>query len=261
MEAPYRVAGDVHVLPSSQAAPGFGVLPVNAYLIRDARPVLIDTGLATEREEFLGTLWSQVEPDQLAWVFLTHDDRDHAGSLRQVLEAAPQARLVVNYMALGKLMEEWSPPLDRVVVVNAGERFSTGARDLVVLQPPLYDSPGTLGLYDSDADVAFTVDAFGTYLPELVHELDQVSDEDLRNGLADFNRVNHPWVSLVDQTKFEQALSELGRMDPTFVLSSHGVLARGRTSELLQAMIEVSAMDPLVPPDQAAFESLKEEMG
>ncbi len=132
----------------------------------------------------------------------------------------------MNYVALAKLSEEWSLPLDRVTVVNPGQRFSTGARELVVLRPPVYDSPGTVGLYDADADVAFTADAFGTYLPELVHDLSEVSEAGLRSGFVDFNRLNHPWVALVDQTE----------------------------------MIRISTMEPFEAPDQMKFESLRDDM-
>lgn len=260
MESPYRAAGDIHVLPSSEAAPGFGVLPVNAFLIRDDRPVLVDTGLATEGDEFLATLWSLVEPDQLAWIFLTHDDRDHAGNLLRVLDGAPQAGLVMNYVALAKLQEEWSLPVDRVTVVNPGQRFDTGARRLTVLRPPVFDSPGTVGLYDPDTDVAITVDAFGAYLPNLVHDLSEVSDADLRSGFADFNRLNHAWLSLMEPPAMDRALSELRRLDPGLLLSSHGVLAHGRTTALMQAMIEVCTMEPFVAPDQTTFEELRDEM-
>ena len=261
MESPYGAAGDIHVLPSSEPAPGFGVLPVNAYLIDDDLPVLVDTGLALERDDFLDTLWSMVEPEQLAWVFLTHDDRDHAGNLLQILDAAPQAGLVMNYVALTKLSEEWSLPLDRVRVVNPGQRFDTGARRLLVLRPPVFDSPGTVGLYDGDADAVITADAFGTYLPDLVHDLSEVSDTDLRSGLAEFNRANHPWLSLLEQPRFEQELAEMHRLEPRALLSSHGVLAEGRTRMLLDAMVRLCTIDPFEAPDQATFEALKEDMG
>jgi flavorubredoxin len=233
---------------------------VNAFLIADERPVLVDTGLATESDDFLATLWSLVEPEELAWVFLTHDDRDHAGNLLRVLDAAPEARLVMNYVALSKLQEEWSLPLDRVTVLNPGQSFDTGARRLAVLRPPVFDSPGTLGLYDPSTGVAITADAFGTYLPELVRDLRDVSDADLRSGFADFNRLNHPWVSLVEPPILQHSLSELLRFDPRLLLSSHGVLSHGRTETLVRAMVEVCTMDPLVAPDQAAFEGLREEM-
>lgn len=261
MEPPYPAAGDIHVLPSSQEAPGFGVLPVNAFLIADDRPVLVDTGLPTEGDDFMDVLWSKVEPERLAWVFLTHDDRDHAGNLLRVIEEAPQAGLVMNYVTLSKLSEEWSLPLDRVTVVNPGQRFHTGARQLMVLRPPIYDSPGTIGFYDPGTGVACTADAFGAYLPELVHELSEVSDDDLRSGFADFNRLNHPWVALVEQPRLGQALSELMRFDPRLLLSSHGPLAHGRTETLVQAMADICTMEPFVAPDQPTFEALREDMG
>ena len=67
--------------------------------------MLVDTGLPSEREGFLDALWSLVRPEDLRWVFLTHEDRDHAGNLLQVLEAAPRSRLVTNYVTLSKLLE------------------------------------------------------------------------------------------------------------------------------------------------------------
>ncbi len=263
MNDPYVAIGDIHVLPSSDAAPGHGVLPVNAYLVRGQGDgaMLVDSGLPSERDSLLDALWSLVRPDELRWVFLTHEDRDHAGNLLQVLETAARARLVTNYVTLSKLLEAWAVPLDRVVVVNPGEDASMAGRRLQVLRPPLYDAPGTLGLFDRATGAVFTVDAFGTYLPELVDDLGQLSESHARSGLADFNRANHPWCSVVDRARFASALDELRRLDPALVLSSHGVLARGRTAELFDAMAALPDLEPYVPPDQARFEELRPEMG
>jgi flavorubredoxin len=262
MEGPYAVAGDIHVLPASEAAPGYGVLPVNAYLIGGDAPVLVDTCLPSERDEFLETLWSLVEPDDLRWVVLTHEDPDHAGNLLAVLEAAPGARLVTNYVTVGKLREGLPEvPIDRVVVVNPGQPFPGTERGLHVVRPPVYDAPGTIGLHDPVTGVVLTVDAFGTYLPELVEDLGDVPEGDARSGFEDFNRANHPWTALVDQARFDRSLAELRRLEPTLLLSSHGVPARGRTGALLDAMARIPLMEPYEPPDQEQFEELREEMG
>jgi flavorubredoxin len=258
---PFPAIGDVHVLPSSEAAPGHGVLPVNAYLVGGHAPVLVDTGLATDRDDFLRALWSLVDPEDLSCVFLTHEDRDHAGNLLAVLDAAPRARLVTNYVTVGKLLEAFSLPLDRVAVVNPGERVPGIDRELLVLRPPVYDAPGTIGLVDTGTGALLTVDAFGTYLPEAAAELDAIAEGDVLAGLVDFNRANHPWTALVDQARFDRALDAIDRLQPTVVLSSHGLPARGRTRALLDAMASLPAMDPFVPPDQARFEELKPEMG
>ena len=262
MEQPYRVVDDVFVLPSSETAPGHGVLPVNAYLVAARSPILIDTGLAMESEAFLKSLWSLVDPEDLGWVLLTHEDPDHAGNLLAVLERASQARLVVNYVTLGKLLEAFSISLERVVVVNPGGRVPGLERALTVLRPPVYDSPGTIGFHDAATGVLFTVDAFGTYLPELVADLAELDDDDaLRTGLADFNRANHPWVTLAEPSRFASILGDLARLEPTVLLSSHGVPARGRAQALLDAMAALPTMEPYVPPDQERFEQLRPEMG
>ncbi len=259
--SPYRAVGDLWALASSQAAPGHGVLPVNAHLFRGNSPVLVDTGLPSERDDFLEALWSLVPPARLAAVFLTHEDADHAGNLFAVLEAAPQARLVTNYVTLAKLQEAASVPLDRVQVVNPGQPVPGTERRLTVVRPPVYDAPGTVGLHDRATGAVLTVDAFGTYLPEPVEDLRDVAEADVLRGLADFNRMNHPWTALADQSRFDAAVAAVADLRPTLLLSSHGALARDKTDLLLEGLRSLPAMEPYVPPDQAAFEDLKPEMG
>ena len=106
----YQVADETVVLADSIEVPGLGHLPVNAFLLRGAEPLLVDTGLPTSRAEFLDHLWSLCDPEDLRWVWLTHPDRDHTGSLLQVLEAAPQARLVTTFLGLGILSIEHAYP-------------------------------------------------------------------------------------------------------------------------------------------------------
>ena len=261
MQASYRAVGDVHVLPSSQASAGHGVLPVNAYLVLGRGPLLVDTGLADEGEELLKSVRSLVDPEDLSGVFLTHEDADHAGNLLRFMEAAPNARLITNYVTVTKLLESTSVPLDRVVVVNPGQRVPGVDGNLVAIRPPVYDAPGTVGLYDGDTGAMFTVDAFGTYLPEMVEEVWDAGESEVMAGLFDFNRFNHPWVALADPARFLKELEDLRRLRPALLLSSHGVPTRHRIDSLFDAMARLPAMEPLVPPDQARFEELRPEMG
>jgi glyoxylase-like metal-dependent hydrolase (beta-lactamase superfamily II) len=92
MDKPHQVTPDIEVLPAHFAIPGMGFLPVNAFVIKATEPVLVDTGMGMDSEEFMKALKSVINPQDLRWVWLTHDDADHTGSLRKVLEAAPAAR-------------------------------------------------------------------------------------------------------------------------------------------------------------------------
>ena len=87
MDAPYQVGPDVHVLPTHLALPGVGVLPINAFVLLAEEPVLVDTGIGFDGPDFIDALSSIVDPSALRWVWLTHDDADHVGSIEQVLDA------------------------------------------------------------------------------------------------------------------------------------------------------------------------------
>ena len=69
------------------------IVPLNSMVIRGKEPVVVDTGFAHSRDEFLADVFSVVEPEDIRWVFISHDDVDHTGNLNALMEAAPNATL------------------------------------------------------------------------------------------------------------------------------------------------------------------------
>ena len=78
---PYQIAEETFVIPWALEAPPVGHFPMNSMVIRGAEPVLVDTGAPAVRPQWLEAAWSVVDPLDVRWIFLTHDDRDHAGNL------------------------------------------------------------------------------------------------------------------------------------------------------------------------------------
>ena len=107
---PFAAAPDTHVIPTYWPVPNVGVIPMNAFVIRAAEPVLVDTGTAALTDEFVDALASIVRPADLRWIWLTHEDRDHTGSLLRLLELAPQAKVVTTFMAIGRMLPERPVP-------------------------------------------------------------------------------------------------------------------------------------------------------
>ena len=99
----------------------------NAYPVQAEQPPLVDSGLPTSRPDFLQTLLSQIEPADLRWIYLTHPDRDHTGSLMEILEAAPAARLITTFLGLGILSLEYQIGLDRIFLLNSLSTSATAA--------------------------------------------------------------------------------------------------------------------------------------
>lgn len=130
MDASYQGASDVHVFPANLPLPGIGVLPVNAYLLMAEEPVLIDTGVAMDGDDFMAAVSSVVDPRGLKWVWLTHDDADHTGSIQRIMEAAPNAKLVTHGLAALRMATWWPVPMERVHAIRFGDEIHVGDRTL-----------------------------------------------------------------------------------------------------------------------------------
>ena len=78
---------------------------------------------------------------KLKWVWLTHDDADHTGSIQRVMELAPNAKLVTNAFSALRMGTWWPVPMERVHAIRFGDELHVGDRTLTAVAPPLYDNP------------------------------------------------------------------------------------------------------------------------
>jgi glyoxylase-like metal-dependent hydrolase (beta-lactamase superfamily II) len=255
LRPPYLSAAGVHTLPSHLPLTGLGLLPVNAYLISGRQPVLVDTGLAIDRGNFEAALWSLVDPIDLRWIVITHDDRDHCGNLKEVLMAAPNATVITNGLTVSRLGEEWEVPAHRVRTVNPGRTVQLGDRAVSFVRPPSFDSPATVAMYDHSTDALFAADSFGTVLPAMVDNSADADRAEYLDGMATFTRANAPWTALADQAKWDRSLAEFQAMNPATVLSAHAPTAFARTAELIEIVRAVPAMDPWLPDEDLDIET------
>lgn len=97
-------------------------------LIRASEPVVVDTGAPVHRELWFEQVFSLVAPDDVRWVFLSHDDGDHMGNLYELLELCPNATLVVNFFIHKRLILDRPLPLTRMRWLGPGEYFDAGDR-------------------------------------------------------------------------------------------------------------------------------------
>lgn len=255
MLEPARVAEDTYALGAYLPVPGMGVLPVNAYVIHGPEPVLIDTGLAALREDFMAALRRVVAPEALRWIWITHADADHVGNLPAVLAEAPQARVVTTFVGMGKLGMQ-GVALERPHLLNPGQRLSVGDRTLVAFSPPTYDAPETTGLFDPRTRTLFSSDSMGALLPAPAASAAEVPPEQLRDGLIGWATVDAPWLHSVDGAAFGRALRSVQALEPARVLSSHLPPAAGMTGTLLGHLDDARGATPFVGPDQAALEAM-----
>jgi flavorubredoxin len=253
MNTPYQAVPDIEVLPAHFPIPGAGFLPINAFVIKAAEPVLVDTGMGIDSEEFMKALRSVIDPRDLRWVWLTHDDADHTGSIRKVLDAAPRARLVANALAVLRMSTAWSVSMERVYWINPGESISVGDRNLTAVRPPLFDNPTTVGIYDDKSAAFFSADCFGAIVPAQVQHLEDVNEEELAQGMISWASVDSPWLYMAERDLFGQALDKVRQLGPKIILSAHLAPAQGKMEYFLECLAKAPTSPPFVTPNQEAL--------
>jgi flavorubredoxin len=257
----YKAAPDIEVLTSNSPIPGYGLVPINAFVIKGAEPVLVDTGAVVESEEFMSALRSVIDPTDLKWIWLTHTDFDHIGSLHRLLAENPKLRVITTFLGVGIMGLSAPLPLDRVYLLNPGEKITVGNRTLNAIRPPVFDNPSTTGFYDDRSGVFFSSDCFGALLSAVPQNAADLSDKDLLEGQIFWATVDSPWLHNVDRIAFARELDGIRKMQPKMVLSSHLPAAPGdMTERLLASLAAAPAARPFVGPNQAALQQMLKEM-
>jgi flavorubredoxin len=253
----YKAAPDIDVLTSNIEIPGFGLLPVNAYVLQGQVPILVDTGTVADSEAFMTALRSVIDPGDLEWIWLTHTDFDHIGSLHRLLDENPRLRVITTYLGVG-IMALFNPlPMDRVYFLNPGQKITVGTRTLTAFKPPAFDSPSTTGFHDDSSGVLFSSDCFGALLQAIPEDASELSDEDLRDGQMFWATVDFPWLHKVNEDVLAKELDVIRAMEPTLILSRHLPAAPGSMTErILASLAAVPRAQRFVGPDQDALEQL-----
>ena len=261
MVSSYPAAPDIEVLTSSFPIPGYGLVPINAFVIKGTEPILVDTGAVVEREEFMTTLRRVIDPTDLKWIWLTHTDFDHIGSLPQLLAENPQLRVITTFLGVGIMSLSAPLPMDRVHLVNPGQELTFGDRTLTAIKPPVFDNPATTGFYEHKSGVFFSADCFGALLTSVPQSAAELSDKDLREGQVFWATVDSPWLHKVNRDAFAGELERIRKIEPKMVLSGHLPAAPGDMIEkLLGSLAAAPTAQPFVGPDQAALEQMLKEM-
>ncbi|MGO9874680.1 MAG: MBL fold metallo-hydrolase [Acidimicrobiia bacterium] len=254
----YRAAPDIDVVSSTATIADFGSLAINAFVMHGDEPLLVDTGAVVETDDFMTALRTVIDPTELRWIWLSHTDFDHIGSLPTLLDENPQLRVITTFFGMGIMGLSSTPlPLDRVRLVNPGQRIRVGDRTLRAIKPPVYDNAVTTGFYDATSRTLFSADCFGALLRDVPQSAADISDTDLRDGQTLWVTIDSPWIHNVDRKLFADQLAQIGGLDPTIVLSGHLPPAPGAMlDKLLDTLAAAPDAPTFVGPDHAMLEQM-----
>jgi flavorubredoxin len=254
---PHLVAPDTYLIPNLYQAGPDTFLPVNSMVMLGKEPIVVDTGAPIHTESWFRQVFSLVDPEDIRWIYLSHDDGDHTGSLHRLLELAPNATLVVNFFITERLALEQALPLDRMIWLGPDDHLDAGDRRLHLMVPPIFDGPTTRALYDESTSVLWAVDSFAALAPGAVFDVADVPRDLYDETFAQLNSLISPWHQWLDPVKYARHVNRVEGLRPHAVASAHGPVLKGTAITDAFARVRAMAGQPIVqPPGQALLDEL-----
>ena len=259
--APHRVAPDTWLIPNLYAAGPDVFLPVNSMVILGQEPIVVDTGAPIHTDSWFRQVFSLVDPEDIRWIYLSHDDGDHIGSLHRLLELAPNATLVVNFFITERLALEKELPLERMVWLGPDDALDAGDRRLHLIVPPIFDGPTTRALYDERTSVLWSVDSFAAMTPGAVFDVGDVPSDLYDETFTLLNSLISPWHQWLDPAKYARHVDRVEGLRPAAVASARAPVLTGAAIPDAFARVRAMAGRPIVqPPGQGLLDELIAEV-
>lgn len=246
---PVEIAPETWVIQDTagEDQPGPAV-HMNSMVIRGAQPVVVDTGVPDNRDRFFEDVFGLVDPTDVRWIFVSHDDVDHYGNVAALMAECPNATLVASWYLCERLGSELPVPPTRWRWLGDGESLDAGDRILTAIRPPLYDSPTTRGLFDARTGVYWASDCYACPVESGTEFVDDLDPDQWAAGLGLFGKWNSPWVELVDRERFAAECRRIEELPLTAIAGTHGPTIGA--SDLAQAHALLRDLPNLVVPPQ-----------
>ena len=136
----------------------------NAYVVKgNEKTALIDT-VDPSMAKVLKNSLNQLHVKTLDYVIVNHAEQDHSGTLPQILELYPSAKVVATPKCKNLLIDLLLIPENRIMTVDDRETISLGDKTLEFIHAPWVHWPETMLTYLRPNKILFPCDLFGSHI-------------------------------------------------------------------------------------------------
>ncbi|MFC2090337.1 FprA family A-type flavoprotein [Bacteroidota bacterium] len=196
----------------------------NSYFINAEKKVLIDTVKETFFDTYIEKLKTLIDPSEIDYILCTHTEPDHSGSLKHLLELAPDATIIGSGQAINYLTEMVPRPF-KWQKVKGGDTIDLGNKTIEIIGAPNLHWPDTIYAYLKEDKLLFTCDSFGA------HYADEKMFDDL---IVDYSEAFDYYfdVILKPYSKFFlKAIEKIEGLEIDAICTGHGPILRSTWKE------------------------------
>jgi len=210
----------------------------NSYFIDAEKKAVIETVKEEYWPAFKEKLLSLGDPSDIEYIIFNHTEPDHSGSLRYLLELAPNATVVGSGQALTYLGEMMDQSF-KSMKVRDGDVIDLGNKKLRVIGAPNLHWPDSIYTYLEEEGLLFTCDSFGA------HYADERMFDDL---VGDYSEAFDYYFDVILKpfSKFMlKAIEKIKTLPVDMICPGHGPILRSgwkekidRSSKLASSYME-----------------------
>lgn len=198
----------------------------NSYFIDAEKKLIVDTVKESFHDSFIEKVKSLTDPSSIDYILCTHTEPDHSGSLKYLLELAPEATVLGSGQAINYLTEMVGRPF-KWQKLKDGDVIDLGNMSLKIIGAPNLHWPDTIYAFLEEEKILFTCDSFGA------HYADEKMFDDL---VGDFNVAFDYYfdVILKPYSKFLlKAIAKIENLDISCICPGHGPILRSSWKETI----------------------------
>lgn len=191
----------------------------NSYFINAEKKAIIETVKEGFKDAYLQKIKELTDPSEIEYIICNHTEPDHSGSLKHLLDIAPNATVVGSGQALNYLNEMVGKPF-KSLKVKDGDVIDLGNMKLRVIGAPNLHWPDSIYTYLEEEKILFTCDSFGAHF---CHE--EMFDDNVGNFDDAFDYYFD--VILKPYSKFMlKAIEKIKPLDISTICTGHGPILR-----------------------------------
>ncbi|MFA9397772.1 MAG: FprA family A-type flavoprotein [Clostridiaceae bacterium] len=186
----------------------------NSYLIDDEKVAIIDSVKNGYYDEFKENIVSVIGDRKVDYIIVQHTELDHSGSLINLINDYPEAKIVCSkaaYMYLKAIMNR------DMNFVFAKDEISLGKYTLNFISAPNLHWPDTMFTYVKEMKSLFTCDFFGCHYCPSTNVLEEYNEEYDGEMKYYFDVIMGPFKKFVNS-----GLDKIKDLDYDLIATSHG---------------------------------------
>ena len=190
----------------------------NSYLVKGSdKTVLIDSVDPPMIDTLLENL-SGLGVKKIDYIISQHGEQDHSGSIPELINRFPQARVVTNKKCMNTLIDHLRVSEDKFIVVEDGGELSLGNKTFKFILTPWVHWPETMSTYLMEDKILFSCDFFGShYATDRIMASETGWDKIEPAAKRYFGEIMLPFI-----TSIRKNIEKLKNYDIEFIAPSHG---------------------------------------